>query len=129
MRKGHSLLANLVVSGEVPFALTVYGYHVDQLKRAGAPIEKVYLAPVVVVPTGIGVLRKAPHPFAAILFTDFMLSDGQAILAARDHVVTNRRHGGLPADLSVAFVGSSKYLDERDKWTRLFRDVFIERRR
>jgi len=129
LRKGHSLLANLVVSGEVPFALTVYGYHVDQLKRAGAPIEKVYLAPVVVVPTGIGVLRKAPHPFAAILFADFMLSDGQAILAARDHVVTNRRHGGLPADLSVAFVGSSKYLDERDKWTRLFRDVFIERRR
>lgn len=125
MRKGHSLLANLVVSGEVPFALTVYGYHADQLKRAGAPIEKVYLPPVVVMPTGIAVLRKAPHPFAAVLFTDFMLSDGQAILTARDHVVTNRRYGGLPADLNVAFVDLPKYLDERDKWTRLFKDVFV----
>lgn len=125
MRKGHSLLANLVVSGEVPFALTAYGYHADQLKRAGAPIEKVYLPPVVVMPTGVAVLRKAPHPFAAVLFTDFMLSDGQAILAARDHVVTNRRYGGLPADLSVAFVDLPKYLDERDKWTRLFKDVFV----
>ena len=129
MRKGHSLLANLVVSGEVPFALTVYGYHADQLKRAGAPIEKVYLPPVVVMPTGVAVLRKAPHPFAAVLFTDFMLSDGQAILAARDHIVTNRRYGGLPADLSVAFVDPSRYLDERDKWTRLFKDVFLDQGR
>ena len=129
MRKGHSLLANLVVSGEVPFALTVYSYHAAQLKRAGAPIEQVYLPPVVVMPTGVGVLRKAPHPFAAVLFTDFMLSDGQAVLAARDHVVTNRKHGGLPADLSVAFVDLPRYLDERDKWTRLFKDVFLEQGR
>ena len=29
MRKGHTLLANLVAAGEVPLALTVYGYRVD----------------------------------------------------------------------------------------------------
>ena len=126
LRKGHSLVANLVVSGEIPFALTVYGYHADQLKREGAPIEKVYLPPVVVLRTGVAVLRKAPHPFAAVLFTDFMLSDGQAILAARDHVVTNRRYGALPANLSIAFIDSFKYLDEGDKWTRLFKDAFVE---
>ena len=38
VRQGHSLLANLVPTGEVPLALTVYGYRVEQLKtgrRAG----------------------------------------------------------------------------------------------
>src|SRR5580704_8286199 len=31
LRKGHTLLANLVVSGEVPFSLTAYQYKVEQL--------------------------------------------------------------------------------------------------
>jgi len=125
IRKGHSLLANLVVSGEVPLALTVYGYHADQLKRAGAPIDKIYLPPTIVMPTGIGVARKAPHPFAAVLFMDYALSDGQAVLAARDHVVTNRKFGGLTPDLHATFVDLPKFLDEREKWTRLFKEVFV----
>jgi hypothetical protein len=39
VRKGHTLLTNLVASGEVPFALTVYGYKAEQLKNKGAPID------------------------------------------------------------------------------------------
>ncbi len=34
-RKGHTLLANLVASGEVPLALTVYNYKPQQLKEKG----------------------------------------------------------------------------------------------
>src|SRR6266849_3365592 len=119
IRKGHSLLVNLVVSGEVPLALTAYGYRVDQLKTAGAPIDKVYLPPVVALPTGVGIFRRAPHPFAAVLFADFMLTDGQAIMAARGYAVANRNVGGLPAGLDVAVVDTPKFLDERDKWTKL----------
>ena len=44
VRKGHTLLANLVAAGEVPLALTVYSYKPEQQKRAGAPIEPLYLA-------------------------------------------------------------------------------------
>ena len=35
----------------------------------------------------------APHPAAAVLMFDFMLSDGQKILADRDYVVTSRKVG------------------------------------
>src|SRR5262249_29308491 len=38
VRKGHTLLTNLGVSGEGPLALTVYTYTAEQLKRKGAPI-------------------------------------------------------------------------------------------
>jgi len=123
IRKGHSLLVNLVVSGEVPLALTAYGYRVDQLKKAGAPIDKVYLPPVIALPTGVAVLRKAPHPFAAVLFADFMLTDAQTIMAQRGYVVTRRDLAVVPADLRPIDVG--KFIDQREKWTRLFKEIFV----
>src|SRR5690606_7842314 len=39
VRKGHSLLTQLVATGEVPLALTTYNYKPAQLKRSGAPID------------------------------------------------------------------------------------------
>ena len=65
VRRGHSLLANLVPTGEMPLALTLYGYRVEQLKQEGAPIEILYLPPVIGLPTGTGIVRNAPHPHAA----------------------------------------------------------------
>src|SRR5947207_10851060 len=39
VRKGHTLLATLVASGEIPMALTVYNYKPQQLKTKGAAID------------------------------------------------------------------------------------------
>ena len=89
VRKGHTLLSNLVAAGEVPLALTVYSYKPEQQKRAGAPIEPLYLPPVVALGYGPAVARCAPHPHAAVLFHEFMLGDGQEIWAKRDMAVTN----------------------------------------
>ena len=97
VRKGHTLLANLVPTGEVPLALTAYSYRVEQLKKEGAPVEIVYLPPVVALPTGAGIFKRAPHPHAALLFEDFILTDGQKILAAREAVPTNPKAGSAAA--------------------------------
>jgi ABC-type Fe3+ transport system substrate-binding protein len=121
VRKGHSLLANLVAAGEVPLALTVYGYRVEAMKKAGAPIAPVTLAPVVAMPNASAVFRRAPHPHAALLFVDFFLSEGQRILAARGSVPTNKSVKPPP---EVALVDSAKLLDEGDKWTKLFNETF-----
>src|SRR5262249_14346523 len=126
IRKGHSLLTNLVVSGEVPLALTAYGYRVDQLKKVGAPIDKSYLPPVIALPTGVAVLRKAPHPFAAGLFCNFMLTDGQAIMADRGFV-TRQNLSALP--VVPTLIDAPRLLDERDKWTRLYKETFVNRPR
>src|SRR5262249_25212592 len=124
VRKGHSLLANLVVSGEVPLALTGYGYRVDRLKKDGAPIDKVYLPPVIGLPTGIALLRRAPHPFAAFLFREFMLTDAQAIMAQRGYVVTLRDLAAIPPDLRL--IDLAGFIDQREKWTRLFKEIFVK---
>ncbi|HLH98218.1 MAG TPA: ABC transporter substrate-binding protein [Xanthobacteraceae bacterium] len=123
VRKGHTLLANFVGSGEVPLALTTYSYRVEQMKREGAPVELLYLPPVVALPTGAGVFKKAPHPSAALLLLDFYLTDAQKILAGQDSVVTDPRVKPLPKDL--IFVDLPKLLDEGDKWNKLFQDTFV----
>ena len=126
MRKGHTLLSNLVVAGEVPLALTVYGYRINELKAKGAPIDGTVLPPAVALPTGIAVFAHAPHPYAATLFMDFFLGDGQRILAERGNVPTNRTVKEPPPGL--AFVDVAKFLDEGDKWTKLFKEIFAGRR-
>jgi iron(III) transport system substrate-binding protein len=128
IRKGHTLLANFVGSGEVPLALTAYSYRVEQMKNVeGAPVELLYLAPVVALPTGAGVFRKAPHPHAALLLLDFYLTEAQKILAGREAVPTDPRMKPLPKDM--IFVDLPKFLDEGVKWTKLFQDTFVNQAR
>jgi iron(III) transport system substrate-binding protein len=127
VRKGHTLLANLVGSGEVPLALTAYSYRVEQLKREGAPIALLLLPPVVALPTGAGVLRKAPHPNAALLLLDFYLTDAQKILADREAVPTDPHVKAPPQDM--IFVDLPKFIDEGERWTKLFQNTFLNQAR
>ena len=74
VRRGHVLLAKLVAAGEIPVGLTMYNSNIIPLKRKGAPIDFVPVQPVVARPQGIGVAKNAPHPHAALLFVDYVLS-------------------------------------------------------
>lgn len=128
VRKGHTLLAQLVVSGEVPLALTTYVNRIDQYKSRGAPVEPLFLSPVIALPTGAGVMRNAPHPYSAVLFMDYLLSDGQQILAKLETIPTNRKVPARGADKGplpeLKFVDVPKLIDEGDKWTKLYKDIF-----
>ena len=123
VRKGHTLLANLVVSGEVPLALTTYLYRVLQLKNDGAPIDYLVLPPEIARAQGAGMARKAPHPHAAVLFMDFLLSDAQQILAKRDFIPTNIKVKPLPDNMPLTFVDPAALLDQNDKWEKLYKDI------
>jgi iron(III) transport system substrate-binding protein len=129
VRKGHTLLANLVVSGEVPLSLTTYLYKVLQLKNAGAPIDWFVLPPEVARAQGTGMSRKAPHPHAAVLFMDFLLSDGQEILGKRDFIPTNIKVKPLPEGLTLKFVDPAKLLDENEKWDKLYQQIVVNQSR
>jgi iron(III) transport system substrate-binding protein len=125
MRKGHTLLAQLVVSGEVPLALTVYNYKAEQLRGKGAPIDWFAIGTAIARPNGVGVARFAPHPHAAVLFYDFEISEeGQKILAQRDFVPTSRKVDTPLNKLPLKFVDPRVTLDEYDKWVNLYQEIF-----
>ncbi len=82
MRKGHTLLAQLVAAGESAIATVVYSNRVERMKATGAPIDWVrFKGPTISAINAIAIPDKAPHGNAARLFVDFVLSrDGQNIL-------------------------------------------------
>ncbi len=125
-RIGHTLIANMVAAGEVPLAITVYSYKPEQLARAGAPVRPLYLPPVIALATGVSVTRCTPHPNAAVLFYEFMLRDGQEVLAKRDIVPTNLTVRPLPANMEITFMDSLQMLDNGPKWTELWDSIFIK---
>ena len=130
VRRGHTLLANLVVSGEVPLAISTYLYKVAQLKASGAPVDWFTIPPVVARFEGVGVARRAPHPYAAVLYLDFMLTDGQAILAKRDFLPASARvppspAATLPPGTALSFIDPAKALDQNQKWSTSYRQIVM----
>ena len=129
VRKGHTLLANLIVSGEVPLAITTYAYRVVQLKNGGAPIDWFVIPPVIARFEGEGVARHAPHPDAAVLFYDFMLTDAQELLRNREYFPASRNVKPLPDGISISFIDAAKSLDDSQKWSRYYRDIVVTKAR
>jgi len=124
MRKGHTLLANLTASGEVPLSIAIYEYKIQQMKLAGAPVDFFYLDPLVVHPVGIGIAKRAPHPNTAALFFDFILSDGQKLYLEQQSYPSNIKVKPLPQGIELHFIDFSKALDEQDSWQKTFKDIF-----
>jgi iron(III) transport system substrate-binding protein len=127
VRSGNALLNNMVVAGEVPLALTLYSYLPEQSKRAGAPIDWLALKPTIAYTDGIGVMKRAPHPNAAVLFYDFVLSDGQALLAGLNHVVSSRSNEPYIRKFEPRFINVEAVLADYDRWTKIFEDTIYGR--
>jgi iron(III) transport system substrate-binding protein len=126
-RSGHTLLTNMVVSGEVPMALTVYNYMPEQAKKKGAPIDWFALEPAIARSNAVGVARQAPHPAAALLFHEYMLTEAQQLMSGIDYVPTNTKVASPLKGVRIQITDPIRSLDEAEKWTALFDETVIKR--
>jgi len=127
IRTGHTLMAELVASGEIPLAATIYNHNIERLIVKGAPVKWKAIAPTFGRPNAIGVARQAPRPHGALVFADFMLSkEGQTLLKERNRV---------PASLAVdthlnkfpfQMIDPVITLDEDAKWEKIWSDIFLK---
>ena len=130
VRKGHSLLGNLVVSGEVPFAIAMHSNLAISAKKKGAPVDWIALEPIVARANGIGVLAKAPHPKEARGFYEYLISDaGQQLLAERDYVPASTKINSPLKHAKLHIIDPGPALDQGEKWAKLFDDTFVRKRR
>ena len=128
VRKGHVLLAELIAAGEVPVGLTVYNSNVESLKKRGAPIDFVPVEPVAARPQGIGVARAAPHPHAALLFVDFVLSpEGQRLFESMGRVPASTAVKSNLNNFPFTLIDPVTILDESEKWGKLWDELFIRK--
>jgi iron(III) transport system substrate-binding protein len=127
LRSGRTLLAQLVAAGEFTGALTAYSQTFEVLKPSGAPVDWVYLNPVFANIHPTGVAAKAPHPNAARLFIDFVLSKrGQELIRGMNRIpdridvtLDPRWTEGVKPAFAPAEV-----LDNFERYGKIFHDVF-----
>jgi iron(III) transport system substrate-binding protein len=128
VRKGHTLLANMVASGEVPLALTVYDFAPPAMKQKGAPIESFVIPPAIGQLRAIGLLKKSPNPHAAMLYYDFMLSEeGQQILANRSRVPTSGKIETAWKKVPIKLIDPARFLDLNEKWIKDYESAVTKR--
>lgn len=126
MRKGHVLLAQLVASGEIPVGLTMYQANVESIKKKGGPIDYVPVQPVIARPQGIGVAKNAPHPAAALLFLDFVLSpEGQRLYESMGRVPASGKVKSRLNDFPFVMTDPTRILKESQKWEGLWNEMFL----
>ena len=127
-RHGHTLLNNMVVSGEVPLALTVYNYMPEQAKKKGAPLDWFAIEPAIARANAVGVTRNAPHPNAALLFYEYLLGpDGQKAMVSVDYVPTNTKVESPLKGIRIVQTDPVRSLDEQAKWSKLYEETILKK--
>lgn len=127
MRSGHTLMAELVSSGEIPMAVTIYNHNIERLTVKGAPVKWKALTPTFGRPNAIGVVPRSPNPHAAMLFTDFMLSQtGQLLIKERNRVPASLAVDSNLNKFPFEMIDPVITLDEADKWDKLWSELFLK---
>jgi iron(III) transport system substrate-binding protein len=127
MRKGHILVAQLVAAGELPVCLTIYSGNADSIKEKGGPIDWVAVEPLVGRPQALALAKNAPHPHAAVLFADFVLSpEGQKLLADMGRNPSSRTQKTLLDRHKYVMIDPIKWIDAAPKWEKVWSELFLK---
>jgi iron(III) transport system substrate-binding protein len=119
--------ANLVVSGELPLSPATFDSHMINAEKKGASVSWRPIGGVYGTIGGTGLAREAPHPHAAMLYIDFLISKTgqemyreQGYSSARADIQSTKQR---PA--KVYYLGSRPtYPEEYEKWLALGKQVF-----
>jgi len=132
VRTGHTHSTGRVIAGEIPMFFGVFSHDVDRMKVKGAPVDWFVLPPAIVVPSAVAVSRRAPHPHAAALFYDYMLTDGQRLYTEVHRVPANKNYDTHVRRLvrdgrPIKVVNSQEAIDDYEKWHALYKRLIVDR--
>ena len=103
--------------------------HVAEDRRKNAPVDWVAPGPVAVTSTVAAVAARPPHPHAAMLLIDFLLSEeGQRMY---QQIGYNSARAGLedrdtPKE-KVYFTQRPTFVKDFENWAALFQKLFINK--
>lgn len=126
VRTGHTLMGELLSSGEIAIVASIYNHVVEKMIVRGAPVKWKALAPTLGRPNGVAVAKQAAHPHAALLFADFMLSpQGQQLIKERSRVPASLAVESHMNKFPFEMIDPVVTLDEDDKWNKLWSQLFL----
>jgi len=101
-----------VIAGEYALGLQIFNHHAVISAKKGAPVDWIKMEPATGTLSVISVHSAAPHPHAAKLLVDFIISpEGQHIFRAAEY---------LPADPTVPALTPSLKPDDGSFRTHFF---------
>lgn len=126
--RGHTVQGELLSAGQFAVAVSNYTYLVERTVKDGAPVAyKPLVQPVIARPNGIGLMKTAKHPAAALLFTNWILSDGQDVLIENEITPSVKgKDVTLASDVQVIPVDIQALTTENKKWSDLYEKVVSE---
>jgi len=128
-------IVDLVVAGEYDIAINIFNNHAEISKNAGAPVDWQPLEPVPAPIGTTGVAKNAPRPHAAMLFTDFLLSEeGQRVLQRADYLPAHPKVAAKTPELKPGggrfakanFFRPDMVLEQSDRWQALQEKLFTK---
>lgn len=131
LRRGHTLLAQLLAAGEFQLLMTLRDNTGYMLMKNEAPIDWVAIEPVIPNPaSGSSLSKKPPHPNAARLWIDFILSrEGQGVLRGFGRNITRTDLDPIQArvkDLRYGKMDWSVYMPKYKQYEAEFRKTFLK---
>ena len=128
IRSGRSLITQLLAAGEFDLQIVAYWYRPHLLKKQGAPVDWIAMEPALVALHPISIIDRAPHPNAAKLFIDYVLSEeGQRLFAnrGREPVRPGIRPEGYPSHLKI-IPSRIELADKLADYTRRYEALFVK---
>ncbi|HWH78218.1 MAG TPA: extracellular solute-binding protein, partial [Candidatus Binatus sp.] len=119
---------DMVIAEEYAIAINIFNYHAVISRTGGAPVDWQALEPVPGQVKTLGLARNAPHPHAAMLMIDFLLSkDGQKIFQEADYLPAHPEVPAKTADLKpgggkfskVNYLGPELLYEKEAQWVEL----------
>ena len=124
VRRGHVLLSEMVSAGEVPVSLTNYASNADSMKRRDKPIDWKPVEPVIGRPQALGLAAFAPHPNAALLFADFVLSpEGQQLFNSMGRFPASVKVRSKLVTFPYLMLDPVELIDEDEKWLKYWNEL------
>jgi iron(III) transport system substrate-binding protein len=129
VRRGHTLLGQLVASGESALFPDQYLHSGINLKKAGAPVEMYFIEPVLTQTSdAVWVARNAPRVYSGLFFNDFLFSrDVQTMFAGFGRLASRRDVSllyGLDAK-KVHYLSRQWVGENYRELNNLFREIFV----
>ena len=87
LHRGRSARMQLILAGEVLGSLDINADNIVEMQAQKAPLEYALMDPTLLSLTSLAMPHQSPHPHAAVLLYDFILSkEGQELLAKEKNV-------------------------------------------
>jgi iron(III) transport system substrate-binding protein len=123
IRKGRTLVSQLVAAGEFPVQIDAHHHEAVSLRQAGAPIDYIFPEPFIPVKavSAFVMSSQPPHPHAAALLVDFMLSKKGQELAFRQKrwPAFKELAAGGPDDVG----NRNTLVPDADKWGSRYQEL------